>query len=98
MVDVRRRTEEAVAECEAALTARDAAGEGSAERREAERRAARRLSRWVREMEALGAEVKGAWLVDFDTGAGYYCWKWPEPELGHFHGYEDGFAGRVPIQ
>ena len=44
---------------------------------------------------ALGADVKGLWLVDFDTGAGYYCWKWPEEELAYFHGYEEGFAGRA---
>lgn len=56
------------------------------------------VSRWAREMEALGLDVKGPWLVDFDTGSGYYCWKWPEVELAHFHGYDEGFAGRVRIQ
>jgi hypothetical protein len=55
------------------------------------------IERWTREMEALGAEVKGLWLIDFDSGAGYYCWRWPEPDF-FFHGYEEGFAGRVPIQ
>ena len=53
---------------------------------------------WVRQMEDLGCQVKGLWLVDFDNGAGYYCWRWPEASLAHFHGYEEGFAGRVPIQ
>lgn len=96
--DVRRRTEEAVAEVELAVARRDAAAEGSAERRAAEQQAALRLSRWAREMEALGVDVKGPWLVDFDTGEGSYCWKWPEPGLGHFHTHEEGFAGRVPIQ
>ena len=42
-------------------------------------------------MEALGAEVKGVWLVDFDNGSGYYCWRWPETAIDHFHGYEEGF-------
>ena len=28
----------------------------------------------------------------------YYCWKWPEEELAYFHGYEEGFGGRVRIQ
>ena len=55
------------------------------------------IERWSREMEALGAEVKGVWLVDFDTGSGYYCWRWPETALDHFHGYEDGFDGRMRI-
>ena len=56
------------------------------------------LAAWVREMEGLGLEVKGPWLVDFDSGAGYYCWKWPEESLEFFHGYEEGFAGRVRLQ
>jgi regulator of sirC expression with transglutaminase-like and TPR domain len=56
------------------------------------------LRDWAREVQALGAEIKGPWLVDFDSGAGYYCWKYPEPALDHFHGYEDGFAGRLPLQ
>ena len=52
---------------------------------------------WAQELSALGLEIKGLWLVDFDSGAGYYCWKYPEPELGHFHSYEEGFAGRLPL-
>jgi hypothetical protein len=56
------------------------------------------LNGWRAEVEALGIEVKGPWLVDFDSGAGYYCWKWPEESLEFFHGYEEGFAGRVPLQ
>jgi regulator of sirC expression with transglutaminase-like and TPR domain len=53
---------------------------------------------WAKELVALGLEIKGLWLVDFDSGAGYYCWKYPEPVLDHFHSYEEGFAGRLPIQ
>jgi len=56
------------------------------------------LSGWARSMLALGAEVKGLWLVDFDSGSGYYCWKHPEPGLRFFHSYEEGFRGRIPIQ
>ena len=52
----------------------------------------------AREMEVLGADVKGLWLVDFDSGAGYYCWQWPEQELAFFHTYDEGFAGRTRIQ
>jgi regulator of sirC expression with transglutaminase-like and TPR domain len=52
---------------------------------------------WAEEMQSLGIEVKGIWLVDFDSGAGYYCWKYPEPALNHFHGYDEGFAGRLPL-
>ena len=53
---------------------------------------------WARELRSLGLEIKGLWLVDFDSGAGYYCWKYPEAALAHFHSYEEGFAGRVPLQ
>ena len=49
-------------------------------------------------MEALGVEVKGPWLVDFDSGAGYYCWRWPEEELAYFHAYDEGFHHRTRIQ
>lgn len=56
------------------------------------------LLAWVREMETLGIEVKGAWLLDFDSGHGYWCWRWPEETLDYYHGYEEGFAGRVRIQ
>jgi hypothetical protein len=35
----------------------------------------------------------------FDCGEGYdyYCWRYPAESLGFFHGYEEGFQGRVPI-
>ena len=56
------------------------------------------LSGWARSMEALGLEVKGPWLVDFDCGSGLYCWRWPEEKLEYFHGYDEGFDGRVRIQ
>jgi len=52
---------------------------------------------WIRRVTSLGVEIKGLWLVDFDSGAGYYCWKYPELSLNHFHSYEEGFAGRLPL-
>ena len=89
--DVRSRTERAVREVEALLPKR-----GSDPQVEAEIRTA--VSRWVRSMEALGLEIQGLWLVDFDNGSGYYCWKWPEEDLCHFHDYDEGYDGRVRIQ
>ena len=64
----------------------------------AERAAADVLGAWARDIQELGIEVKGPWLVDFVSGAGYYCWKWPEQSLEFFHGYEEGFAGRMRLQ
>ena len=52
---------------------------------------------WAEAILGLGLEVKGLWLVDFDSGAGYYCWRHPEPALEHFHGYDEGFPGRVKL-
>jgi hypothetical protein len=55
------------------------------------------VTEWADEILALGVEVKGLWLVDFDSGGGYYCWRHPEPALEYFHGYEEGFGGRVKL-
>jgi hypothetical protein len=55
------------------------------------------IDTWQRAIAILGCETKGLWLVDWDTGDGYYCWCYPEPNLGFFHTYEEGFSGRVPV-
>lgn len=52
---------------------------------------------WAQRLEEMGLQAKGLWLVDFDNGEGYYCWCYPETTISHFHGYEDGFAGRMKI-
>ena len=96
MPEVRRRTATAVDEVESLSDDADSADEDT--RRTARERIDEIASRWVREMEALGVEVKGAWLVDFDNGSGYYCWKWPEERLEHFHGHDESFARRTRIQ
>lgn len=53
---------------------------------------------WADQVRLLGLEAKGLWLVDFDNGEGYYCWSYPEPTIAHYHGYSDGFSGRMTIQ
>ena len=53
---------------------------------------------WAEQVRDLGLEAKGIWLVDFDNGDGYYCWCYPEATISHYHGYADGFAGRLKIQ
>jgi hypothetical protein len=96
LTDVRARTERAVEAAERLVLAREGAPAAEQARVDAEIQSL--IERWAGEMEALGAEVKGVWLVDFDTGSGYYCWRWPETALDHFHGYEEGFEGRTRIQ
>jgi hypothetical protein len=72
--------------------------DADAVRERMERAAGEILGAWAKDVEAMGIEVKGPWLVDFDSGAGYWCWRWPEESLDYFHDYETGFAGRVRIQ
>lgn len=55
------------------------------------------IKSWHVKIKKLGAKPKGLWLVDFDAGDGYFCWKFPEKELNHWHAYDDGFTGRKPI-
>ena len=90
LVEVRRRTQFAVEAVEAIQAPPDSDA--------AKARMDEIASRWAREMEALGVEVKGPWLVDFDNGSGYYCWQWPEEELEYFHPHDEGFASRMRIQ
>lgn len=57
-----------------------------------------------RDVEALGAVVKDAriGLVDFlgevDGRAVWLCWKYGEPEVGHYHALHEGFSGRRAIR
>ena len=55
------------------------------------------VHRWQNKLERLGAKPKGLWLADFDNGAGYFCWKFPEVKILYRHGYQDGFTGRILI-
>ena len=55
------------------------------------------VATWTGQLQEWGLTVKGLWLVDFDNGDGYYCWKYPEAAILHYHGYDEGFAGRMKI-
>lgn len=94
---VQRLTRQAVQQVEALLG--DIADGGELDAGHAELADATQsiVDAWAAQVEGLGCEVKGLWLVDFDSGAGYYCWRYPEESLAHYHGYDEGFAGRVPI-
>ncbi|MHB1567494.1 MAG: DUF2203 domain-containing protein [Acidiferrobacter sp.] len=71
---------------------------GSARLYETEEQYERVVKRWVGKMARLGVVVKGLWLVDFDTGDGYLCWRFPELKLGHYHGYDEDYASRRPLR
>lgn len=55
------------------------------------------IKSWHVKIRKLGGAPKGLWLVDFDCGDGYFCWKYPEPEILYWHSYQDGFSKRVPL-
>jgi hypothetical protein len=95
---VRDLTAEAARRVQAVL--RTAEGEGEdpgSHRRAAEEACSKIVEAWSRAVASVGCEAKGAWLVDWDCGDGCYCWQFPEETLAHFHTYEEGFAGRMPI-
>jgi hypothetical protein len=52
---------------------------------------------WAETVRDFGPEVIGLWLVDFDSGDGYWCWAYPEEALDYWHSYEGGFSSRVPV-
>lgn len=52
---------------------------------------------WQNKIEKLGGLSRGLWLADFDSGDGYYCWKFPEERIEYWHGYSEGFSGRVKL-
>ena len=55
------------------------------------------VEKWNNKMVRLGGKPKGVWLADFDNGQGFYCWKFPETDILHTHGYDEGFTGRRSI-
>lgn len=66
--------------------------------RDAAELAMRRIVKaWQRKVRAMGGCCAGLWMVRFDSGAGWYCWRHPEADLLWFYAYEDGFAGRRRI-
>ncbi len=90
-------TAEAVREAEDVSRELRAQGEAHPRHEELARRLEEIVARWAARLEDLQVEAKGLWLVDFDNGQGYYCWRYPEDAITHYHGYEDGFAGRLKI-
>jgi len=74
-----------------------------ADAHEAVEREAGGIARCVEGIQELGAMVKdvGEGLVDFPAkreGADVLlCWKLGEAQIAHWHGPEEGFAGRKPL-
>jgi len=94
---VRSRTADAVEQARAVAERLDRLPNGHPDRDLLLTALDRVIAEWTSAIKAHGAEVKGLWLVDFDTGEGYYCWRYPEAAVQHYHGYDEGFAGRMKI-
>ena len=96
---VRRITEDANVKVKSLLSLLEAVREKDSQRtKELEDKINHLVSEWQTKIAKLGAEGKGLWLVDFDCGTGYYCWKFPEEDLDHFHSYTEGFQARVKMR
>ena len=57
----------------------------------------REIEEWNCKIRKLGGVPKGLWLVDIDSGDGYYCWKFPEQEIRFWHDYQSGYTGRISL-
>ena len=66
-------------------------------------KASQELANAIEAIQQTGCLVKDleAGLVDFPCLRGgeevYLCWKLGEPRIGYWHGIEEGFAGRKPL-
>jgi hypothetical protein len=94
---VRDLTSAAVRQIDALATSLSGRDEADSRRGEIEEAQEKIVRAWAREVTAIGCEVKGVFLVDWDSGDGYYCWRFPEPSISFFHTYDEGFAGRIPL-
>lgn len=94
---VRDLTAAAVRQIEALANKVGSRDELDTRRDELEEARERIVRAWAREITSIGCEVKGVWLVDWDSGDGYYCWQFPEQAIAFFHTYDEGFTGRLPI-
>ncbi len=94
---VRTRTAEAVEQARAVADRLERLPNGHPDRDTLHVALDRVVAEWTGAIQAHGAEVKGLWLVDFDTGEGYYCWRYPEVAVQHYHGHDEGFAARLKV-
>ncbi|MBT4760486.1 MAG: DUF2203 family protein [Bdellovibrionaceae bacterium] len=53
---------------------------------------------WYQKMNRLGTKPKGLWIIEFDFGSGYLCWKYPEEDILYWHSYNCGYKERILIE
>ena len=94
---VRRMTERAVRRYRMSRARLEGASFGPDECKRVEGELHAQIIEWRESVERLGCDCKGLWIVDFDAGNGYFCWKYPEEDISYFHEYDRGFSGRIPL-
>jgi len=107
---VRRRESLALAHARRAALAERIVGNGGGippselgEATEELEREAEAVARCIHGISELGGQVKDPdeGLIDFPARRGdedvLLCWKLGEDEVAHWHGAEEGFAGRKPL-
>ncbi len=94
---VRRMTERSVRRYRMTRARLEGASYGPDECLRIERELHAQLVEWRDSVERLGCECKGLWIVNFDAGNGYFCWKYPEEDIAYFQAYDRGFSGRIPL-
>ena len=95
---IRRITGDYSARVDALIERLDAvAGHNDTLAMEIERKINTLILEWQGKVERLGGLPKGLWIADFDSGNGYYCWKYPERSIDFWHKYTDGFTRRIHV-
>ena len=56
------------------------------------------VRKWIASITRLGAIPNGLWRVEFDTGEGYLCWRFPELKIAYFRDYKENFDDRKPVK
>jgi hypothetical protein len=84
---VRKITGATIERTERILFRMESLDRGNDERKQLESELNQLIEDWVGKIERLGCEAKGLWLVDFDSGGGYFCWQYGEDDIGFFHDY-----------
>jgi hypothetical protein len=56
------------------------------------------IRKWYQKMNRLGTKPKGLWIVEFDFGSGYLCWRYPEKDILYWHSYNCGYKERILIE
>ena len=55
------------------------------------------VSMWMHKIQQLGATVQGLWVVEFNVGEGYLCWRYPELSLNYIRLKGQIFSSRIKL-